>query len=45
MRKLKGKDFVYDFVEHQDSKKKPDIEVILNEYIEGLIFTNNNRIG
>lgn len=33
--KMKGRHFVYDFVKDTNTEKKPDISVILKEYVEG----------
>jgi len=33
---LKTKNFVYDLVEHVDSKKEPNLELILTNYVEGI---------
>jgi large subunit ribosomal protein L9 len=32
---LKSKNFVYDLVEVQDSKKAPDLKLILTSYVDG----------
>jgi large subunit ribosomal protein L9 len=34
--KLKGRHFVYELVEDQNVKKKPNIDVILTTYVDGL---------
>lgn len=43
--KMKGRHFVYDLVEDTSVKKKPDIRIVLNQFVEGLFFkiydTNN----
>lgn len=33
---MKARDYIYDFVEHTSSKKQPDMEVILTQYVEGI---------
>jgi len=38
---LKTKNFVYDLVEHVDSKKEPNLELILTNYVEGLKLYNH----
>lgn len=35
-KRLRGRHYVYEFVENTESKKKPDIEVILTDYVQGL---------
>lgn len=35
-RRLRGKHFVYDFVEDGNTIRKPDISVILTDYVEGI---------
>lgn len=36
--KLRGRHFVYDLVEDTNVAKKPDIKVILNQFIDGKIL-------
>ncbi|XP_022907329.1 large ribosomal subunit protein bL9m [Onthophagus taurus] len=35
-KRLKPKHYIYNLVEHLDSQKQPDLEVILTSYVEGL---------